>query len=91
MSPKKVVLFGVAWLVLITGLHAWLNVNWDVALNNFRPPAQRKIIDARLKLSLEDVKKGRTAGPFDSAAEMAAALNREIRKMSPPKPKPRAR
>jgi bifunctional DNA-binding transcriptional regulator/antitoxin component of YhaV-PrlF toxin-antitoxin module len=54
-------------------------------------PAQRKIVDARLKLSLEDVKKGRTPGPFDTAAEMAAALNREIRKMSPRKPKSRAR
>jgi AbrB family looped-hinge helix DNA binding protein len=54
-------------------------------------PTQRKIVDARLKLSLEAVKKGRTAGPFDTAAEMATALNRDIRKMSSPKPKSRAR
>lgn len=53
-------------------------------------PAQRKIIDARLKLSSEDVKKGRTAGPFDTAAEMAA-LNRETRRMSPSKAQSRAR
>ena len=54
-------------------------------------PAQRRVIDARLKLSLEAVKKGRTAGPFDTAAEMVASLKRDVRKMSQPKPKSRAR
>ena len=53
MSPKKVMLFGAAWLVLITGLHAWLNVNWDVALNNFKPPAQRKIIVAYIPVTCQ--------------------------------------
>jgi hypothetical protein len=50
-----VVLFGAAWLVLITGLHAWLNVNWDVALNNFRPPEQRKIIVAYIPVTYFEV------------------------------------
>jgi bifunctional DNA-binding transcriptional regulator/antitoxin component of YhaV-PrlF toxin-antitoxin module len=54
-------------------------------------PAQRRAIDARLKLALEDIKKGRTAGPFDTAAEMAASLKRDLRKVSPPRPKSRAK
>ena len=53
MSPKKIVLFGAAWLVLISGLHAWLNVNWDVALNDFRPPAQRKIVVAYIPVTCQ--------------------------------------
>jgi AbrB family looped-hinge helix DNA binding protein len=54
-------------------------------------PAQRRAIDVRLKLSLAGVKKGHTAGPFDTAAEMVASLKRDIRKMSQPKPKSRTR
>ena len=54
-------------------------------------PAQRRVIDARLKLALEEVKKGRTAGPFDTAAEMVASLKRDLRKVSPPRPKSRAK
>jgi NitT/TauT family transport system substrate-binding protein len=53
LSPKKVALYGVAWLVLITGLHAWLNVNWDVALNDWRPPAQRKIVVAYIPVTCQ--------------------------------------
>ncbi len=41
------------WLVLITGLHAWLNVNWDVVLNDFRPPAQRKIVVAYIPVTCQ--------------------------------------
>ena len=54
-------------------------------------PAQRRVIDARLKLSLDGVKKGHTAGPFNTAAEMVASLKRDLRKMSHAKPKSRAR
>ena len=54
-------------------------------------PAQRRVIDARLKLALEGVKKGHTAGPFDTAAEMVASLKRDLRRMSSPQRKPRAR
>jgi NitT/TauT family transport system substrate-binding protein len=48
-----VVLFCVAWLVLISGLHAWLNVNWDVVLNDFRPPARRKIVVAYIPVTCQ--------------------------------------
>ena len=37
-----------AWLVLITGLHAWLNVNWAAVLNDYRPLEKRKITVAYL-------------------------------------------
>lgn len=37
-------------------------------------PSQRRIIDARLDESEEDLKRGRTAGPFNSAGEMIAYM-----------------
>jgi len=43
-------------------------------------PAQRRVIDARLDESEEDLKKGRTAGPFNSANEMVVHLKGELRK-----------
>lgn len=33
-------------------------------------PKQRKMIDARIKKSLEDIKKGKFYGPFNSTKEM---------------------
>jgi NitT/TauT family transport system substrate-binding protein len=44
MSLKgKITSAVLGWLLLITGLHAWLNVNWAAALNAFRPPEKQKI------------------------------------------------
>jgi NitT/TauT family transport system substrate-binding protein len=40
---RKLVVFGCGWLILITVLHAWLNINWAAVLNDYRPPARRKI------------------------------------------------
>ena len=42
-------------------------------------PEQRRSIDARLKDALEEVKQGRTAGPFDSAEGMIASLKRGLK------------
>ena len=42
--------------------------------------AQRRIIDARLAKALEEIKKGRTYGPFKTADEMIASMKRELRK-----------
>lgn len=54
MSPKnKVVAFAASWLVLITALHGYLNVNWDAVLNGFRPPADRKIVVAYLPVTCQ--------------------------------------
>jgi hypothetical protein len=52
--------------------------------NDEYTPAQRRVVDARLKRAAEDVKKGRTAGPFDSAAEMVDSLKRDVKKLSRP-------
>jgi NitT/TauT family transport system substrate-binding protein len=44
MSLKsKIILYVSAWLVAISVLHGYLNVNWGSLLNEYRPPAQRKI------------------------------------------------
>jgi len=40
------------------------------------PPAQRRIIDARLAQSDEDIKHGRVFGPFNTHKEFVAALRR---------------
>src|ERR1700684_2196885 len=40
---RKVLIFGGGWLVLISAMHAWLNVNWAAVLNDYRPAAMRKI------------------------------------------------
>jgi NitT/TauT family transport system substrate-binding protein len=36
---KKVI----AWLVVITALHLWLNFDWESFLNDYRPEGQRKL------------------------------------------------
>ena len=43
--------------------------------------AQRGIIDARLAKSDEDIKHGRVYGPFNTADEMAASIEANIRKL----------
>ena len=41
-------------------------------------PAQRRLVDARIRRALDEVKKGHTAGPFDTAAEMIASLKQKL-------------
>ncbi len=54
MSLKSKIALGVfGWLVLITGLHAWLNVNWAAVLNDYRPLAQRRITVAYLPVTCQ--------------------------------------
>ena len=49
MSLRTRIAAGVfAWVLLITGLHAWLNVNWAAVLNDYQPPEKRKITVAYL-------------------------------------------
>ena len=43
-------------------------------------PAQRRIMDARLAESEDDLKKGRTFGPFRTGDEMIASMKRQLRK-----------
>jgi len=54
MSLKgKIALFAVGWLVVISGLHGWLNVNWASVLNDYRPVAKRKITVAYLPVTCQ--------------------------------------
>jgi AbrB family looped-hinge helix DNA binding protein len=54
-------------------------------------PAQRRIIDARLKQSEEDLKKGRTAGPFKNADEMIASMKDQLKSAAKAKTVKRSR
>jgi NitT/TauT family transport system substrate-binding protein len=54
MSIKgKLLLLGGAWLILISSLHAYLNVNWPAVLNDYRPAAVRKITVAYLPVTCQ--------------------------------------
>lgn len=59
--------------------------------NDEYAPAQRRKIDAILRKSADEVRRGLVSGPFDSAEEMIAALKGEIRKRGTKKTKPPAR
>jgi NitT/TauT family transport system substrate-binding protein len=54
MSLKaKLIAFAVGWIVLITALHGWLNVNWAAVLNDYRPLAKRKIVVAYIPVTCQ--------------------------------------
>jgi hypothetical protein len=40
---RKVVFALVGWLAAITGLHLWLNFDWESYLNEYRPERERKL------------------------------------------------
>ena len=42
-SPKRIALVVAAWIVVVTALHAALNVNWAVLANDLLPAARRKL------------------------------------------------
>lgn len=50
---SKLLLVAVGWLVLISGMHAYLNVNWGAVLNDYRPLEKRKIIVAYLPVTCQ--------------------------------------
>lgn len=41
------------WLALISGAHAYLNVDWAAVLNAYRPPEKRKIIVAYIPVTCQ--------------------------------------
>src|ERR1700739_415210 len=54
MSIKgKVILGAFGWIVLISALHGWLNVNWATVLNEYRPLAKRKIVVAYIPVTCQ--------------------------------------
>lgn len=54
-------------------------------------PAQRRVIDARLAESEEDLRKGRSLGPFKTADEMIAHMKSGLKKRGTGKRAKRAR
>ena len=46
-------MIGLAWLLLISGAHAYLNVNWPAVLNDYRPLSQRKITVAYIPVTCQ--------------------------------------
>jgi NitT/TauT family transport system substrate-binding protein len=50
---SKVPLLTLVWVVLISGLHGYLNVNWAAVLNSYRPVAKRKIIVAYIPVTCQ--------------------------------------
>jgi AbrB family looped-hinge helix DNA binding protein len=43
-------------------------------------PAQRRFINARLAKADEEIKRGRTYGPFNTADEMIVSMEKELKK-----------
>jgi AbrB family looped-hinge helix DNA binding protein len=54
-------------------------------------PSQRRIVDARLAESDEDIRRRRIYGPFNTAEEMAASVEVNIRKLRAAKRQNKAR
>ena len=52
-SRNKIIFAAVAWLLLITSVHGYLNVNWASLLNDYRPLAQRKITVAYIPVTCQ--------------------------------------
>ncbi len=54
MTPsRKITLWIAVWLVLITGLHGALNVNWGAVLNSWEPVGKRKITVAYIPVTCQ--------------------------------------
>lgn len=54
MSVKtKVLLVAFGWVAVISAAHACLNVNWAAVLNDYRPPAKRKIVVAYIPVTCQ--------------------------------------
>jgi NitT/TauT family transport system substrate-binding protein len=54
MSLKsRILLVSLGWLVLISGMHAWLNVNWGAVLNDYLPAAKRRITVAYIPVTCQ--------------------------------------
>ena len=54
MSLKnKILWLAFGWLVLISAMHGYLNVNWAAVLNDYRPPEKRKITVAYIPVTCQ--------------------------------------
>ena len=50
---RKIVFFGLGWLVLISVMHGYLNVNWPALLNDYQPVGKRKITVAYIPVTCQ--------------------------------------
>jgi len=48
---NRVLLSVVVWVTLISGLHAWLNINWASIVNDYLPPQKRKFTVAYIPVT----------------------------------------
>jgi NitT/TauT family transport system substrate-binding protein len=42
-QTKRVVMVVAAWLVVVSGLHMWLNLDWSSVRNEWRTENERKL------------------------------------------------
>jgi NitT/TauT family transport system substrate-binding protein len=42
-QTKRVVMFVAAWLVVVSGLHLWMNLDWSSVRNEWRTENERKL------------------------------------------------
>ena len=50
---NKILLWAFGWLVVISVLHSYLNVNWAAVLNDYRPMSERKVTVAYLPVTCQ--------------------------------------
>ena len=43
MSVRKLLVTLSVWIAAVTGLHLWLNFDWESLLNDARPERERKL------------------------------------------------
>jgi len=43
MTVRKILVSMSVWLVAVSGLHLWLNFDWESFLNDWRPEHERKL------------------------------------------------
>jgi NitT/TauT family transport system substrate-binding protein len=48
---RRALILAFGWLVLITGLHCYLNVNWGAIMNDYLPPEKRKFTVAYIPVT----------------------------------------
>ncbi len=54
MQPKtRIIAFVGLWVLVLSGLHAWLNVNWTAVLNDVRPPSRRRVTVAYIPVTCQ--------------------------------------
>jgi hypothetical protein len=43
MTARKLLVRMAVWIAAITGLHLWLNFDWESFLNDYKPERERKL------------------------------------------------